>query len=117
MAFGQDGIQGAMKYWYNEETKAVNATIYEYSKATHEIGDSIAAITDAGFIQNRLWKLLDSHIVVGDIEKDGYYITKANDFIKVSEQGKVVQGVMTVKRVTRLIYSELLIRRTVKPTW
>jgi hypothetical protein len=92
VAFGQDGIQGAMKYWYNEETKAVNATIYEYSKATHEIGDSIAAITDAGFIQNRLWKLLDSHIVVGDIEKDGYYITKANDFIKVSEQGKVVQG-------------------------
>ena len=42
-----------MKYWYNEETKAVNATIYEYSKVTHEIGDSIAAIT-AGFIQNRL---------------------------------------------------------------
>ena len=29
---------------------------------------------------------------MGDIEKDGYYITKANDFIKVSEQGKVVQG-------------------------
>ncbi len=92
VAYGQDGIQGVMKYWYNETTKAVNATVYEYSKLTHEIGDSISAITDAGFIQNRLWKLLDSHIVVGDIKEDGYYITKANDFIKLSNNGTVVQG-------------------------
>ncbi|MDL2241481.1 fasciclin domain-containing protein [Bacteroidales bacterium OttesenSCG-928-L03] len=92
VAYGQTGIQGAIKYWFNDETSTVNATLYSYSKSTHEVGDSVGIITDATFIRNRLWKMLDSHIVVGDISGDGYYVTKANDIIKVSNGGNTVQG-------------------------
>ncbi|MDL2243698.1 fasciclin domain-containing protein, partial [Bacteroidales bacterium OttesenSCG-928-J19] len=92
VAYGQTGVQGAIKYWFNEETSAVNATLYSYSKSTNLVGDSVGIITDATFIRNRLWKMLDSHIVVGDISGDGYYVTKANDIIKVSNGGATVQG-------------------------
>jgi hypothetical protein len=52
-------------------------------------------ITDANFIKNRLWDILDSHIVIGDVETGkGYYITKANDIIYVTGSGSnmVVKG-------------------------
>lgn len=101
VAYGQTGVQGALKYWYNEETAAVNATIYTYSKATNEIGDSVNVIRGGAFIQNRLWKLLDSHIVVGDISGDGYYITKANDIVKVINNGNSIQGGFDIDRNTK----------------
>jgi uncharacterized surface protein with fasciclin (FAS1) repeats len=101
VAYGQAGIQGVLKYWYNERTAAVNATVYTYSKATHEIGDSVNIITDASFIQNRLWKLLDSHIVVGNISGDGYYITKANDIVKVVNDGGAIQGGFDINNNTK----------------
>ncbi len=90
VAYGQTGTQGALKFWFNEQTQAVNATVYSYSKTTHTVGDSVNIITNVDFLKDRLWKLLDSHIVVGDISGDGYYVTKANDIIKVS--GDYVQG-------------------------
>lgn len=92
VTYGQAGVQGVLKYWYNESTSRVNATVYTYSKATGIVGDSVSVITDPTFIQDRLWKLLDSHIVIGDISGDGYYITKANDIIKISGNGTKVQG-------------------------
>ncbi len=92
VAYGQLGTQGVLKYWINDKTSAVNATVYTYSKATGEVGDSVNVITNEAFLQDRLWKLLDSHIVVGDIKGDGYYVTKANDIFKVSGSGTQIQG-------------------------
>ncbi len=94
IAYGQSGTQAVLKYWLNEKTAtpSVNATVYAYTKATGEIGDSIGVITSADFLKDRLWKLLDSHIVVGDVAGDGYYITKANDIIKISNGKKNIQG-------------------------
>ena len=93
-----------MKYWYNDKTNAVNATVYNYDKTNDIVGDSVGVITGSAFLQNRLWDLLDSHIVVGNVEsgKD-YYITKANDFIKVSGSGSslAVQGGGDITKDTR----------------
>jgi uncharacterized surface protein with fasciclin (FAS1) repeats len=95
IAYGQD-IQGVLKYWINTKTSAVNATVYKYDKKTGVVGDSVDVITSASFLQNRLWSLLDSHIVIGDVEATGsqYAITKANDIIRISGAGSSlsVQG-------------------------
>jgi uncharacterized surface protein with fasciclin (FAS1) repeats len=81
-------IPGALKYWYNTKTSAVNATFYKYDKQTATIGDSIGIITDAAFIKNRLVDVLNSHIVVGDIQPGkNYYKTRGNNYIKVSGSG------------------------------
>ncbi|MDD4970589.1 MAG: fasciclin domain-containing protein [Paludibacter sp.] len=94
IAYGQD-VQGVLKFWFNPITSAVNATVYKYNK-TGIIGDSVDVITSPSFLQNRLWSLLDSHIVIGDVEATGsnYAITKANDIIKISGSGNSlsVQG-------------------------
>ena len=94
IAYGQE-ISGVLKYWYNEKTASVNATVYRYDKTNDLVGDSVDIITSSAFLQNRLWDLLDSHIVVGDVESGKeYYITKANDLINVAGSGKslVVKG-------------------------
>lgn len=94
IAYGQD-VQGVLKFWYNNLTNVVNATVYPYNKTSGVVGDSVATITDANFIKNRLWDILDSHIVIGDVETGkGYYITKANDIIHVTGSGSnmVVKG-------------------------
>ena len=94
VAYGQD-VSGVLKYWYNEKTSSVNATVYKYDKINDVIGDSVDVITSKSFLQNRLWDLLDSHIVVGDVESGkNYYVTKANDIIQVSGSGNslVVKG-------------------------
>jgi uncharacterized surface protein with fasciclin (FAS1) repeats len=94
IAYGQE-VSGVLKYWYNEKTSTVNATVYKYNKTNDIVGDSVDVITNSAFLQNRLWDLLDSHIVVGDIEsgKD-YYITKANDIINVAGKGNslIIKG-------------------------
>lgn len=94
IAYGQI-VSGVMKYWYNTKTNVVNATVYKYDKTTQTIGDSVDVITNTTYIQNRLWELLDGHIVVGDVEADDkYFITKGNDLIKVTGSGSSmsVQG-------------------------
>ncbi|WP_243349168.1 hypothetical protein [Parabacteroides sp. FAFU027] len=94
IAYGQD-VQGVLKFWYDEKDAAVKATVYKYNKTTDVVGDSVGLITEPAFIINRLHNLLDSHIVVGNVESGaGYYVTKANDLIKVSGTGTslVVQG-------------------------
>lgn len=94
VAYGQEK-QGMLKFWYNPLTSAVNATVYSYNKTTGIVGDSVDVISNATFIKNRLWGILDSHIVVGNVEsgKD-FYVTKANDIIKVNGTGNnmVVRG-------------------------
>jgi len=95
IAYGQD-VQGVLKFWINQKTSAVNATVYKYDKITGVIGDSVDVITSEPFLKNRLWSLLDSHIIIGDVEATGsrYAVTKANDIIRISGSGSSlsVQG-------------------------
>lgn len=95
IAYSQDK-QGVLKFKFNTITSSVTALVYLYNKTTGVVGtDPIDSITNPAFVQNRLWNILDSHIVVGGVETgSSYYITKANDFIKVSGSGSSmkVQG-------------------------
>jgi uncharacterized surface protein with fasciclin (FAS1) repeats len=84
---GKD-IPGALKFWYNNKTNTVNATIYKYNVATNTLGDSVGIVTSSAFISNRLLDLLDSHVVVGDVESGKqYYFTKGGNILKVDGAG------------------------------
>ncbi|MDP4276661.1 MAG: fasciclin domain-containing protein [Bacteroidota bacterium] len=94
IAWGQD-VPAALKYAYDNETKAVKAYVYKYDKTTGQAGTLIDSIKTQSFLKNRLWDLLDSHIVVGDVESgEKYYVTKGNDLIQVNGTGTsmVVKG-------------------------
>jgi uncharacterized surface protein with fasciclin (FAS1) repeats len=88
IAYGQDK-QGVLKFKFNSKTSSVTAYVYDYNKTTGIVGTEVVdSITSPTFVKNRLWNILDSHIVVGSIETgSNYYITKANDFIKVEGTG------------------------------
>ncbi len=87
VAIGKD-VPGALKFWYNTKTQAVNATVYKFNKATGEVGDSVGIITSATFLSNRLLDLLNMHIVVGGVETGkNYYLTKGNVSLKVTGSG------------------------------
>ena len=79
----------------NEQDK-VWATVYTYDTATGEVGDSIGR---AGYqeVRDRLEDILDSHIVIGNVE-DGheYYRTKGGTEIRVRNVAQGADG-MTVE--------------------
>lgn len=103
IAYGQD-VQGVLKFSFNTKTSSVKAYVYKYDKKTDVVDAApIDSITNAAFLQNRLWDLLDSHIVIGDVEDKSvatgtkgskYCVTKANDIIRVEGTGSslTVQG-------------------------
>ena len=79
------------------EREKVRAAIWEYNTETGEIGDSIG---EASYdqITDRLEDILDTHIIVGNVE-DGntYYTSKGGSVIKVENaqsgaDGMTVQG-------------------------
>lgn len=98
-------VQGALKFRYNEETSNVDAVVYSYDPETKTVGDSLATVSytdpDApneynDFILNRLWDILDNHVIVGDVE-DGsrYALTKGGTLVKTDGNGlalKVMGG-------------------------
>jgi uncharacterized surface protein with fasciclin (FAS1) repeats len=94
IAFGQT-VPAALKFRWDEKTSSVRGSLWRYDKTTNTVGDSLlvaeissANTTGAAFLKNRLWDLLDSHIILGDITPDKqYYLTKANDIIKVTGSG------------------------------
>ncbi len=91
---GKD-VPGALKFWYNDKTNTVNATIYRYNPATNTVSDSVGVITSSSFVTNRLLDMLDSHVVVGDVGSgQKYYFTKGGNIIKVngSGSGLTVEG-------------------------
>lgn len=95
IAYGQD-VPAALKYVYYPSTNSVTAMIHRYDKATGQIGeeiiDSIRSQAYPEFVKNRLWSILDSHIVVGDISSNKeYYVTKANDIIRITGTGNNMQ--------------------------
>lgn len=86
-------VPGALKFWYDESIHSVNATIYKYNVSTNELGDSVNILkgnisANASFISNRLLDLLDSHVVVGDVESgQGYYLSKGGSILRVKGTG------------------------------
>lgn len=94
IAFGQSK-PGVIKFRFDDSKNAVMADIYAYpyvdgSLPVTTVDGSIRTsnTSDDGssyyFVRNRLWALLDRHIVINDIKNDGFYITKSNEIIKVS---------------------------------
>lgn len=87
IAYAQD-IPAVLKFKYYENTNTVSAHIHRYDRTTGEtleLIDSISSASNMEFIRNRLWDILDSHIVVGQITPSRqYYVTKANDIIKIN---------------------------------
>lgn len=92
ISWGQN-VKAALKFWYDKSIPkpTVKATVYKIDLVTGSYNpatDSVDVITSAAFLKNRLWNILDSHIVVGDVESGKqYYITKANDIIRVKGSG------------------------------
>ncbi len=87
VAYAKDK-KGVMKYWYNTKTSMVNATVYAFDPVTGEIGDSVNTITSSDFVSKRLLDLLDTHVVVGDVESGAkYYFTKNGNIILVNGTG------------------------------
>ena len=84
------------QFYYDDEAGTVKAKRYRYDLENNTIADGreLSAATPA-MIQNRLSDLLNTLIVVGDVE-DGhtYYKTKAGGYLKVAHAG--VEGSMTV---------------------
>lgn len=99
VAYGQD-VPGVIKFWYNEEDKTVNGTVYGYNMETGEVGDSLAVIETAAFLSDRLLRLLDLHIVIGDVETgETFYPTKGGNMLKIEGSGQAlkVQGGHDIK--------------------
>lgn len=99
-----------LKFFYDPKTDAVKAAVFEYDKINDVVGDSVTTITDAGFIKNRLTKILDQSIVVGDFKKkgssaadytfeDGYYVTKDNNILFASH----TEDLMSLKPTSLLM--------------
>ncbi len=87
VAYSKD-VKGVMKYWYNTKTNTVNATVYTFDPLTGQAGDSVNTITSESFLRNRLLDLLDSHIVIGDVESGAkYYFTKNGNILLVEGAG------------------------------
>ncbi|MGQ1945544.1 hypothetical protein ACT3CD_00410 [Geofilum sp. OHC36d9] len=90
-------VPGALKFWYDSETASVNATVYSYDKDAGVIGDSIGVIMYNGssstseysdMVLNRLWDLLDSHVIVGDVESGkSYFLSKGGTLVHINGSG------------------------------
>lgn len=90
-------VEGALKFGYNETTSNVYAAIHVYDPDSKTVGDSIGAINYTSpsqpneyndFLLNRLWDILDNHVVVGDVESGSKYsLTKGGTLIKTEGSG------------------------------
>ena len=101
-----------LKFHYDgtkvNKDERVYASRHYYEEETGEIGDSIGVIRDNYTIKNRLKDILDTHIVIGNVE-DGhtYYRTKGGTEIRVNNPHAGVNG-MTVEGSYQVNESEPL---------
>ena len=99
-SYGKSHTQ-VMRFHYDptkvNKTERVWASLWNYDPATGELGDSISRVTDYNIIRNRLKDILDTHIVIGNVE-DGhtYYRTKGGTEIRVTNAQAGTAG-MTVE--------------------
>jgi hypothetical protein len=80
-----------------KENERVWASVWNYDPETGEIGDSLRKETNHDVIVNRLRDILDTHIVIGNVE-DGreYYRTKGGTELRVKNVKDGANG-MTVE--------------------
>ena len=100
-SYGKNQTQ-LMRFHYDatkvNKEERVWASLWNYDMETGEIGDSITRITDYNTIRNRLKDILDTHIVIGNVE-DGhtFYRTKGGTELRITnasagENGMTVEG-------------------------
>lgn len=80
----------------DEEAK-VKASIWDYNTETGVVGDSIGEASYSQ-ITNRLEDILNTHIVIGNVE-DGntFYKTKGGSVVRVENGGKKVKGGLQIE--------------------
>ena len=99
-SYGKNQTQ-VMRFHYDatkvNKEERVWASMWNYDPVTGELGDSISKVTNYNIITNRLKDVLDTHIVIGNIE-DGheYFRTKGGTEIRVKNATAGVNG-MTVE--------------------
>ena len=99
-SYGKKQTQ-VMRFYYDaskvNKQERVWASLWNCDPETGEPTDSVKKITDYNIIRNRLKDILDTHIVIGDVE-DGHkwYRTKGGTEIRV-ESAKAGAGGMTVE--------------------
>ena len=97
------GKSSTQLYRFHYDATKVNrdervwASVWNYNAETGELGDSIGEVRDNFQIKNRLKDILDTHIVIGNVE-DGheYYRTKGGTEIRVKNAAAGAGG-MTVE--------------------
>lgn len=100
VSYGKSKTQ-LYRFYYDptkvDKTQRVWASVWNYDLATGELGDSLGKITDSYQIKNRLKDILETHIVIGNVE-DGntYYRTKGGTEIRVQNAHLGANG-MTVE--------------------
>ena len=93
-----------LRFHYDPSKKGneVYASIHNIDPETGAVGDSIGVYTNSGGkdldhnpILNRLYTILDDHVVIGDVE-DGheYYRTKGGSTLHVKNVSQGVQGML-----------------------
>lgn len=88
-SYGKNQTQ-LMRFHYDASKVNVQervwASLWNYDSETGEVLDSIGRVTDYNVIRNRLKDILDTHIVIGDVE-DGhtYYRTKGGTELRIAK--------------------------------
>ena len=80
----------AWKLHYNKVLNSVYASVHPYDVSNDVIGDSVGVVSTLSVLKNHLEDMLDSHIVVGDIE-DGkeFYRTKGGSTVRIVKNGTI----------------------------
>lgn len=103
VSYGKPQLQ-MLRFHYDPSKKnnEVYASIHIIDRETGAVGDSIGVYTNTGGknldsnpILNRLYSILDDHVVIGDVE-DGheYYRTKGGSTLRVRNVSQGAQGML-----------------------
>jgi len=97
VSYGKEGKTQLFRFRYDKKAQTVKASIWNYDMATRTTTDSIGEASSEQIV-NRLRDILETHIVIGNVE-DGhtYYRTKGGTEIRVNnvadgEKGMTVEG-------------------------
>ena len=99
-SYGKNRLQ-VLRFHYDptkvDDNQKVWASVFNYDAETGEVGDSVGVMRDNGQIRNRMKDILDTHIVIGNVE-DGhlYYRTKGGTELRVKNATQGLAG-MTVE--------------------
>lgn len=114
VSFGKNQTQ-LYRFHYDptkEESQRVWASVWNYDPVTGEVGDSLEYVQGGDErLRNRLRDVLETHIVIGNVE-DGhtYYRTKGGTEIRVENAGKpnmTVAGSYQINESEPIVISEI----------